>query len=204
MMERGPPRTVLRQRPPPARRANEPLGKESRMKWYDVSESACHIARALSVVGDRWTLLIMREIGIGSARRFEEIQAQTGMSSQLLAARLKRMEKHRVIERRAYQSNPDRYEYHATLEGKQLDAVLLALRGWGMRREGGSATEPSIALADKRSGIPIDANWPFPDGQPFTFEQVDVTLSEAFAIERANRQTDFQSKRQGPKVRRKK
>jgi DNA-binding HxlR family transcriptional regulator len=174
------------------------------MKWDDVSESACHIARALSVVGDRWTLLIMREIGIGGVRRFEEIQAQTGMSSQLLAARLKRMEEHQVIERRPYQSNPDRYEYHATLEGKELDAVLLALRGWGMRREGVAAAEPSIALADKISGNPIDANWPFPTGKPFTFAQVDVTLSEAFAVERASRQTAFQTKRQAHKARRKK
>jgi DNA-binding HxlR family transcriptional regulator len=174
------------------------------MKWDDVSESACHIARALSVVGDRWTLLIMREIGLGGVRRFEEIQAQTGMSSQLLAARLKRMEEHQVIERRAYQNKPDRYEYHATLEGKELDSVLLALRGWGMRRELGAAAEPSIALADKISGAPIGTNWPFPKGKPFTVAQVDVTLSEAFAMERANRQTAFQNKRQAPKVRRKK
>lgn len=173
------------------------------MKWEDVSESACHIARALSVVGDRWTLLIMREIGIGGVRRFEEIQAQTGMSSQLLAARLKRMEEHQVIERRPYQSNPERFEYHATLEGKELDSVLLALRGWGMRRQGGAAADPSIALADKVSGQPIHANWPFPSGKPFTFEQVDVTLSEAFSVERIRRQKAFQNKRQGPKPRRK-
>lgn len=174
------------------------------MKWYDVSESACHIARALSVVGDRWTLLIMREIGIGGVRRFEEIQAQTGMSPQLLAARLKRMEEHQVIARRPYQRNPVRFEYHATLEGKQLDAVLLALRGWGMRREAGAAAKPSIALTDKASGKPLDANWPFPNGKPFTFEQVDVTLSDAFSMERANRQMAFQNKRQAMKSRRNK
>jgi len=173
------------------------------MKWDDVSESACHIARALSVVGDRWTLLIMREIGLGGVRRFEEIQAQTGMSSQLLSARLKRMEEHRVIERKPYQSNPDRYEYHATLEGKELDAVLLALRGWGMRKEPSASSDPSIALADKISGAPIDANWPFPKGKPFTFAQVDVTLSEAFSLERAKRQRAFLSKRQVPKSSRK-
>jgi hypothetical protein len=72
-----------------------------------------------------------------------------------------------------------------------------------MRRQGGAAAHPSIALADKVSGQPIDANWPFPSGKPFTFAQVDVTLSEAFSVERTKRQKAFQNKRQGPKLRRK-
>ena len=96
------------------------------MSWDEVCESVCPIARSLSVVGDRWTLLILRELSMGS-RRFEEIQAQTGMSSFLLSTRLKRLEKDGVIERRLYNERPPRYEYHATAKGKDLDEVLLFL-----------------------------------------------------------------------------
>src|ERR1700710_473409 len=99
------------------------------MGWDEISESVCEIAQALSVVGDRWTLLIMREVGMG-VRKFEEIQAQTGMSSHLLSTRLKRMEEEGLLELKLYSERPPRYEYHATQKGKELDSVLLALRGW--------------------------------------------------------------------------
>jgi DNA-binding HxlR family transcriptional regulator len=170
------------------------------MGWDEISESVCEIARALAIVGDRWTLLIMREIGMG-VRKFEEIQAQTGMSSHLLSTRLKRMEEQELLERRLYSSGPPRYEYHATQKGKELDAVLLALRAWTMRwgtyKQG---EEPAFLLFDKQSGEEIDASWQIPPANhPFTFDDVDASISDAFKNERAKKQLAFQNAKQRKK-----
>src|SRR5947209_15441482 len=105
------------------------------MSWDDVAESLCPIARACSVVGDRWTLLILRELALGT-RRFDDLQAQTGMSSHLLSTRLKRLEQDGVIERALYSERPPRYEYERTAKGKELDQVLLLLRAWGLKHGG--------------------------------------------------------------------
>lgn len=105
------------------------------MSWDCVSDTVCPIARALSVVGDRWTLLILRELIMG-VRRFDELQAQTGMSSHLLSTRLKRMEQDGIVERRLYSKKPPRYEYLQTAKGKDLDPVILMLRSWGMKHGG--------------------------------------------------------------------
>ena len=102
------------------------------MSWDATSESVCDIARGLSVFGDRWTLLIMREISMG-VRRFEDIQAQTGMSSNLLAMRLKRLEEAGIVERRFYEQHPPRAEYVLTDIGEELRPVLKALFEWGER-----------------------------------------------------------------------
>ena len=125
------------------------------MSWGSVSESFCNIARSLSVVGDRWTLLIMREISLG-VRRFEEIQAQTGMSSHLLATRLKRLEEDKIVERRVYNAKPLRHEYFATPKGKDLDVVLFAAGNWNIRW-GDQTEEPSVAVYDKVTGVRLSA-----------------------------------------------
>src|ERR1700712_1226375 len=129
------------------------------MRWDDVCESVCPIARSLSVVGHRWTLLILRELSMDS-RRFDEIQAQTGMSPFLLSTRLKRLEKDGVIERRLYSERPPRYEYHTTEKGRDLDEVLLLLRAWQMKWDGDQVDEePAVRLVHKRTKKVIDAAW---------------------------------------------
>jgi DNA-binding HxlR family transcriptional regulator len=161
------------------------------MGWDRVSESFCNIARSLSVVGDRWTLLIMREISLRN-RRFEEIQVQTGMSSHLLAARLKRLEEDKIIERRVYSARPLRHEYYATPKGKDLDAVILALRNWDLRW-GGSDGEGAAAvnLTDKRTGRVIDGTWHNPEGQTFSFSNTNGVMSEEWKAEREANATAF-------------
>jgi DNA-binding HxlR family transcriptional regulator len=167
------------------------------MSWDEMSESVCQIARALSVAGDRWTLLIMREVGMGM-RRFEEIQAQTGMSSNLLAIRLKKMEEEGMLERKLYSASPPRYEYHATPKGKELDAVLLAFRAWGMRWGGFAPdTEPAVAIVHKESGATIEAPWQMPPSDhPFTFDDIDASVSKAFQKEREARSASFKNGKQ--------
>src|SRR3954471_19851033 len=77
----------------------------------------CPVARAELVVGDRWTVLVLRELFSGN-HRFEEIQAQTGATPQMTAARLKRLERDGLIERQAYHERPPRYGYHLTDKGE--------------------------------------------------------------------------------------
>jgi DNA-binding HxlR family transcriptional regulator len=167
------------------------------MSWDEVCESVCPIARSLSVVGDRWTLLILRELAMGS-QRFDEIQAQTGMSSFLLSTRLKRLEKDGVIERRLYSERPPRFEYHTTEKGKDLDVVLLMLRAWEMKWGRGANEEPAVHMVHKRTKKVIDAAWrPSGTGKPFSFDDVDSTVSPAFAAEREAKRMAFLAARRG-------
>ena len=96
------------------------------------SRRVCSVADALSVVGDRYSLLIVREIGFGY-RRFQEIAGFTGAPRDVLSARLRKLEKIGVLERRMYSEHPPRYEYHLTETGIQLRPALLALKEWGDR-----------------------------------------------------------------------
>ncbi|MBA2672754.1 MAG: helix-turn-helix transcriptional regulator [Ramlibacter sp.] len=93
-------------------------------------DTVCPIALAQRIVGDRWTILVIRELLLGN-HRFEEIQAQTQATPQMLASRLKKLESDGVIERRPYNDRPPRHEYHLTDMGIALHPVLLALRAWG-------------------------------------------------------------------------
>jgi DNA-binding HxlR family transcriptional regulator len=92
----------------------------------------CGIAAALDVVGDRWALLIVREVFYGN-RRFSGIARILGAPRDRLAARLKSLVETGVLERVEYQAAPARHEYHLTEAGADLAPVLLALLGWGDR-----------------------------------------------------------------------
>jgi len=91
---------------------------------------ACSVANALEVVGDRWSLLVVRELFF-NAHRFNEIAANTGAPRDILTTRLRKLEEVGVLERRAYSSSPPRYEYHLTEAGRALSPVIQALRQWG-------------------------------------------------------------------------
>ncbi len=92
----------------------------------------CPIADALQVVGERWTLLAIREISYG-VHRFEQIVAATGATRDTLAMRLRKLESSGVITRRQYSERPPRYEYHLTEAGTALRPALLTLALWGRR-----------------------------------------------------------------------
>jgi len=91
----------------------------------------CPIARTLDLVGEWWTLLIVRDALLG-ARRFDDFKG-TGIADNILAARLKRLTEEGILKRRRYQTQPDRYEYLLTVKGAELAPVVLALRTWGKR-----------------------------------------------------------------------
>ena len=92
----------------------------------------CSIADALDVVGERWSLLVLRELGFG-VHRFRDIQVNTGAPRETLVLRLRKLEQAGIIERRRYCDHPPRDEYVLTGPGRELLPVLGALRDWGER-----------------------------------------------------------------------
>ncbi len=94
--------------------------------------AGCSIAAALGVLGDRWTLLVVRELLYG-AHRYGEIAEGTGAATDVLAARLKRLVDAGVVERRPYSERPPRTEYHRAAAGRELAPVRVLLLGWGDR-----------------------------------------------------------------------
>ena len=90
----------------------------------------CSIARALEIVGERWTLLIIRDAFLG-LHRFDEFQESLGIARNVLADRLNRLVAEGLLERVRYSEQPERYEYHLTEKGRALDVALAGLRQWG-------------------------------------------------------------------------
>ena len=91
---------------------------------------ACPIARSLDVVGEKWSLLIVRELLLGN-NRFAQIAAYTGAPRDILTARLRKLEDAGILERHRYSERPERFEYHLTGAGLGLAPVLTDLRHWG-------------------------------------------------------------------------
>jgi DNA-binding HxlR family transcriptional regulator len=96
----------------------------------DYDGQDCSIARALEIVGERWTLLIIRDAFLG-LRRFEELQESLGIARNVLTDRLNRLVEAGILERVRYSERPERYEYHLTEKGRELDVALAGLRQWG-------------------------------------------------------------------------
>jgi len=99
------------------------------------------VAAALSVVGDPWTLLILRDAFSG-VRRFDDWQQRLGVARNVLAARLKTLVAHGVLETRLYSEHPPRKDYVLTAKGRDLMPVLLTLKAWGDRHLYGPDAEP--------------------------------------------------------------
>jgi len=96
----------------------------------DYEGQNCSIARALEVVGERWTLLIIRDVLLG-LRRFDQLQESLGIARNVLTDRLNRLVDEGVLERVLYRERPERYEYQLTKKGLDLNIALTALRQWG-------------------------------------------------------------------------
>ncbi len=92
----------------------------------------CPVARALNIIGERWTILIVRDLLVDGRARFQALlDSQAGISPNTLSARLKRLEDAGVVEKRMYQGNPPRAEYVLTERGRELADVVNALYDWG-------------------------------------------------------------------------
>jgi DNA-binding HxlR family transcriptional regulator len=94
----------------------------------------CPIAKALDVIGEKWALLVLRDLFRKGPMRFQDLaQGLAGAAPNTLSARLKALEKQGVIAARLYETHPPRYEYYLTPKGQQLGPVLKALHQWGER-----------------------------------------------------------------------
>jgi DNA-binding HxlR family transcriptional regulator len=127
----------------------------------------CSIARALELVGDRWTLLIVRDLIFGLSR-FDELQESLGIASNVLTDRLTRLVDDEIVERVRYSERPERFEYRLTAKGRELGIVLLALMQWGdrhvskkppriaRRRSDRSRVSVALVAADGTAVKPVD------------------------------------------------
>lgn len=111
------------------------------MRWNEAADQYCSIARTLGIVGDRWTLLIIREAFSG-VRRFDDFRKHLGVARNVLTERLQRLVDAGILELRPYQQHPPRHEYRLTDRGRDLHAVLLSLMQWGDRWLAGEAGPP--------------------------------------------------------------
>ncbi|HJQ85037.1 MAG TPA: helix-turn-helix domain-containing protein [Candidatus Binatia bacterium] len=120
------------------------------MRWGEIGSLPCSVARALSVVGDRWTLLVLRDTFLG-VRRFEDFQRDLGTTRHRLADRLRKLVAHGILERVRYQDRPPRFEYRLTEKGRDLYPVVVSLTRWGDRwmadRDG-----PPVELVHRNCG----------------------------------------------------
>jgi len=98
--------------------------------------AGCPVAAALDIIGERWTLLVVRDLLRLGARRFQDLELSlSGVSPNTLSARLKRLEEAGIVERRFYEEHPPRAEYVLTKKGRALGPIVLALKKWGEKYE---------------------------------------------------------------------
>lgn len=104
----------------------------------------CPIARTLDIIGDRWTLLVVRDLFLGDTRFTEIRKRSPGMPTKMLSDRLKSLEQNGIIERKVYSEHPLRAEYHLTTLGLSLEPVVSVIFAWGMQHALAAAERPAI------------------------------------------------------------
>lgn len=124
------------------------------MKPKSFAGMRCSIAGALELVGDRWTLLLIRDLSLGLGR-YDDLRASTGIPAATLASRLKHLVEHGIAERVRYQERPPRDEYRLTPKGRDLWKVSVALREWGDRWDATGFGAPSVEMIDRETGRPL-------------------------------------------------
>ena len=116
----------------------------------EYSDMNCSIARTLGLIGERWSLLVLRDAFYG-LKRFEDFHHDLGIARNVLTDRLNKLVAHGLLERRQYEERPPRYEYRLTLKGRDLLPVLLSLMRWGDRWETDDE-EPPVKLIHESCG----------------------------------------------------
>jgi DNA-binding HxlR family transcriptional regulator len=111
------------------------------MRWKQIDTMTCSVARTLSVVGDRWTLLIIRDVFLG-VRRFEAIQQDLRLTPHRLSDRLRKLVRDGILRRVAYEKRPPRFEYQLTEKGVDLYPLIVTMVEWGDRWMAGRAGVP--------------------------------------------------------------
>lgn len=108
----------------------------------DLIRSVCPIANVLDLVGDKWSLLIVRDMLLFDKHRYGDfLAADEGIPTNILANRLKRLEQYGIIEKKPYQFNPVRYEYHLTAIGRDLKPMMMEMVSWGLKHIPGTGSQ---------------------------------------------------------------
>ena len=114
----------------------------------------CSLARTADIVGDKWCLLILRDVFLGSTA-FSQFQKNLGIARNVLTSRLETLVAEGILERRRTKPGVERFGYHFTERGQELVPILIALMQWGDRWIFGEDNKP-LELLDRRSGMPIE------------------------------------------------
>ncbi len=139
----------------------------------DYPTQYCPVASTLEVIGERWTLLVIRDIFLG-IRRFEEIQRDLGVARNVLQDRLEGLVEQGIVTKRPYQDRPVRCEYRLTEKGADLWPVLVALLQWGDRHA--LAGERPMIVTHRGCGGELD------DRRRCTACGADISVTEAIAV----------------------
>ena len=108
----------------------------------DQMRSVCPIANVLDLVGDKWSLLIVRDMLLFDRHRYGDfLAADEGITTNILADRLKRLEQYGIIEKTPYQHNPVRNEYHLTGKGRDLEPIIMEMVNWGLKHVSGTGPQ---------------------------------------------------------------
>lgn len=124
------------------------------MKSKSFDGMACSIAGVMDAIGDRWAVLILRDLSLGLSR-YEDLRRSTGVTNATLSDRLKHLEDHGLVERRQYQTNPERYEYRLTAKGRDTILVLQALLQVGDKWAVSGDAGPPLKFVDRKTGHPV-------------------------------------------------
>ena len=122
----------------------------------EYENQTCSVAATLEIVGERWTLLILRDAFLG-IRRFEQFQTDLGIARNVLASRLDGLVEHGILERSRYQERPERFEYRLTDKGVDLWPVMVSMMQWG-DAHGGIEAGPPLVLEHRDCGGAPDAH----------------------------------------------
>jgi len=125
------------------------------MRWQDIDQQPCSLARSLAIIGDNWTLLVLRDCFLG-VRRFDDFQQRLGVTRHVLSDRLRKLADGGVLEKVAYQERPLRHEYRLTPMGRDLYPVIAPLDKWGDKYLAVIAGPPLVRV-HRQCGEPLVA-----------------------------------------------
>ena len=157
---------------------------------------SCSIARALEIVGERWTLLIIRDVFLG-IRRFDELQESLGVARNVLTDRLNRLVGEGVLERVPYSERPERFEYRLTKKGRELGVALLALMQWGDRY----LSDKPPRIARRRSDrSPVSVRLVAKDGSAIAPDDLELLPGPGAQPTRPSTRSSRPGRRQPPRA----
>jgi DNA-binding HxlR family transcriptional regulator len=150
------------------------------MLGNDYKGQNCSIARALELVGERWTILVLREVFLGR-RRFEQMQQNLGIARNILTARLERLVEEGILERAPYQERPVRHEYRLTDKGLDLWPVVVELMHWGDRYAAPSQGPPIVIRHRDCGGVMGERRICMDCGKPLGVHDVRAEAGPGYA-----------------------